>query len=185
MFAIPLAALATASATVMVEVTLEDMARDADAVVVGVVERTGVRMVMLPDGMEPHSITRVRVRSWIKGSGGDSVVIDELGGVHAQGGMWIDGTPEYRTGEEVVVFLERRPDDPSLYRTYGMAQGKFLIMRGVPGVPDTVEHDVSAVGFARWADGRMQVVPGRNGPAMELEGFLDVVRAAVALGRAE
>src|SRR5690606_12145544 len=77
-----------AAATVMVEVPLERMVREADAIVVGRVERVGVRLVMLPGGgAEPHTITTIRAVEWIKGDGCERVRLDEIGGVMEQGGM--------------------------------------------------------------------------------------------------
>lgn len=173
-----------ADATVMVEVTLEDMVRDSDAIVRGVVQRTGVQLVLRDGDADPHSLAWVRVDEWLKGPGGDEVIISELGGEHAMGGMWIAGTPTYQTGEEVIVFLRRDPMDQSRFRTYGMAQGKFVVRRGVPGTSGQVERDVSSVGFARWANGQMHVEHGENGPAMPLQAFEQLIRQTVPLGGA-
>ncbi len=164
-----------AGATVMVELPLEDMVRDADAIVHGVVVRTGTQMVMREGAMEPHTLSTLRVRRWLKGEGGDRVTLRELGGEWQGGGMRIDGTPRYEPGEEVIVFLERSPEDPSHFRTYGMVQGKFIVLHGVPGVPSMVRRDLDSIAFARWAGGQMTVEAAQSGPAMELEGFLDLI----------
>lgn len=164
---------ASAAATVMVEVPIEDMARDADAIVVGRVVRSEVRVVVDPvRGAQPHTLTTIAVSEWIVGSGGATVVVDELGGEIQGHGLAISGTPVYRPGEEVIVFLERA--DGRL-RTYAMAQGRFEIRRGVGGVPDHVQRDLTDVAFARWSGGQMQVGHGRE-PAVSLETFLDHVR---------
>jgi hypothetical protein len=166
-----------ARATVMVEVPLEDMARDADAVVHGVVERTGVQMVMGPQGLEPHTLTRVRVKRWLGGAQDpQTVTIREFGGRYEGGGTTITGTPEYETGQEVIVFLEEHPEQRGDYRTYGFVQGKFVVQRGVPGVPDVVRRDLRSVSFARWAEGKMTVERGEKGPAMQLARFVELVR---------
>ena len=166
---------APAGATVLVEVPLEDMVRDADAIIHGVVERTGTQMLVSNDTLEPNTVSVIRVRSWLKGTGGEAVRIREIGGVWQGGGLRIDGTPRYAPGEEVIVFLERRPEDGS-YRTYGMVQGKFVVMHGVPGVPASVQRDLDGVSFARWIDGQMTVQNAQSGPAMVLEGFIDTIR---------
>lgn len=166
-----------ASATVMVEVPLERMVREADAIVLGHVERVGVRLVMLPGGgAEPHTITTIRAREWIKGSGGELVRIDEIGGVMEQGGMRIEGTPEYRTGDDVVVFLRRTPE--GAMRTYAMVQGQFHVVRGIGGADDVVVRDTSAVGFASWASGEMAIEHG-GVRAMRLADFLGYLRQMV------
>lgn len=167
-----------AAATVMVEVPLERMVREADAIVVGRVERVGVRLVMLPGGgAEPHTITTIRAVEWIKGDGGERVRLDEIGGVMEQGGMRIEGTPEYRVGDEVVVFLRRTPE--GAMRTYAMVQGQFHIVRGIGGADDVVVRDTRAVGFASWASGEMAIEHG-GVRAMRLGDFLGYLRETVS-----
>ena len=184
---VALAALAAASfvwtssanATVMVELPIEDMAVDCDAIVVASVERVGVRLHMRDGLMEPHTLSTLRVLSWIKGPGGDRVTIEEIGG-ELPGpdgqtfGMRIDGTPEYHTGDQVLVFLRRMPT--GTYRTYGMVQGRFDIRRGVGGADDLVHRDTGAVAFARWAGGEMTVEEGGAGPVMRLSDFAEHLR---------
>lgn len=178
-FLLSLVVPGSAAATVMVEVAIEDMARDAEAIVVGRVLSSEVRVVVDPiRGAEPHTFTEIRVREWISGPGGATVVIDELGGEIQGRGLAISGTPVYRPGEEVIVFLERAD---GRFRTYAMAQGRFEIRRGVGGVPDHVLRDLSDVAFARWSGGRMQVSHGHE-PAVALETFLDHVRRIASYG---
>ncbi len=169
----PLAFAAPARATVLVDVPLEDMARDADVIVVGTVVRSEARLVLDPArGADPHTFTTVQVHEWIVGPGGREVVVEELGGEAMGQGLAIAGTAEYAPGQEVVLFLERAG---SSLRTYGMALGRFEIRRGVGGAPDAVTRDLSDVAFARWRRGRMEVGPGGEPPA-SLEVFLAYVR---------
>lgn len=166
----------TSSATVMVEIPLEELVRQADVIVRGTVVSSGVRLDMSDGSLEPETITTIRVSEWLAGHGGETVEIRELGGIWKEGGVRYLGTPEYTPGEEVVVFLERRPEAPHDLRTFAMVQGKFSIRHGVPGVPSSVSRDLSGVAFARWVEGRQTVSePGRE-PAMELETFLDFIR---------
>lgn len=173
----------SARATVMVEVPLEDMARDAVAIVRGRVVHSGTHMVVRDGGIDPHTITSLEVTDWIKGQGGAVVQVRELGGLIGPGGqgggMWIDGTPRYRIGEEVILFLRADPDDAAYFRTYAMSQGKFVVLRGVGGAPDVVARDTSTLAFARWARGRMSVHHGGR-EVMALEGFVDLVRGTLA-----
>ena len=174
--ALMLATASTASATVMVEVPLEDLIQQADVIVHGTVVSTAVRLEMREGALEPQTITTIRVREWIAGGGGEEVELRELGGVWQGGGVRFDGTPEYRAGEEVVVFLERRRDEARDLRTLAMVQGKFEVRHGAPGVPSCVLRDLSGIAFARWADGQQTVSEPGEDPAMELETFLDFVR---------
>ncbi len=171
----------SAEATVMVELTLEDMARDAIAIVHGRVVRSSGHLQIRDGHAEPYTLTTLHAIEWLKGPGDDEVVLRELGGElpNSRGGTHVSGVPRYEVGEEVVVFLEADPRG-DFYRTYGMVQGKFLVLHGVPGVPDTVVRDTEAIGFARWTEGRMVVQHG-NREAMALETFLDAVAVALRL----
>lgn len=164
-------------ATVMVEIPIEDLIRDADVIAHGRVVRTGTQMSLRQGSMEPHTLSELRVDRWLRGSGPATITIREIGGTWQGGGLRIDGAPQYAPGEEVIVFLERHPEHPEHFRTFQMVQGKFVVVHGAPGVPSTIRRDLDGVAFAQWAaDGPMSV--GRpNGPAvMQLEGFLDLVR---------
>lgn len=168
-----------AEATVMVEVPLERLVDDADAIVLGRVQSVDVQMVLRDGSVEPNTLAGVRVERWLKGNGGGNVTVRELGGVHRAGGMWIDGTPRYRVGEEVLLFLVHHPEHPGDYRTYAMAQGKLLVRRGVPGTPDIALRDLEGIAFAHWADGAMQVEDAGGEPAMQLSELLAFIERRV------
>jgi hypothetical protein len=166
-----------ARATVMVEVPFERLAAESDAIVHGRVLRTGSRLVVDETGATPHTLTELDVYEPIKGSVGARIVIDEIGGVMQDRGMWIDGTPRYHRGEECVVFLRALPDGS--YRTYAMAQGHFEVRPGVPGVAPSVVRDTSVVGLVSWAHVVMESQPGVVA-SMPLDAFLDHVRDLAA-----
>jgi hypothetical protein len=168
-----------ARATVMVEVALEDMIRDASVIVRGRVIHSGTQMLVREHGMDPATVSTLQVDQWLKGQGGPTLTIRELGGLIGPGGqgggMRIDGTPRYAVGEEVLVFLEADPDDATYFRTYAMAQGKFVVLRGVGGAPDVVARDTATIAFARWARGRMTIHHGGR-EVLPLESFVELVR---------
>ncbi len=109
-------------------------------------------MDMRAESYDPTTLTSIQVSDWMKGEGGELVQLRELGGVFARGGMRIDGTPQYRVGEEVVLFLERDPEVPEYFRTFAMAQGKFMVIHGVPGTSSVVARDTRDLAFARLDD---------------------------------
>lgn len=134
----------SASATVMVELSLEELIAGADVVVHATVERAGVRRAVRDGRLEPETVVTLRVHEWIVGAGGETVSLRELGGVTADGsGVLYDGTPTYTAGEEVIVFLARRPEAPHDLRTLGMVQGKMRIDRGA--APPRVRRDLSSI----------------------------------------
>jgi hypothetical protein len=174
----------TASATVMEEATFEELAAEADVVLLGRVERTNVRMVLGPEGMEPTTFTTVRVARWLKGSDAERIVIRELGGAFQGGARRIDGVPEYRAGEEILVFLIRHPESPNEYRTLGMVQGKFTVTRGLGTTPDTLRRDLGGIGFARFGRNGMRVEHPATDPTYDLEEFTAFLSHVLAeLGR--
>lgn len=166
-----------ARATVMVEIPLEDLIHTADAIVHGTVERVGTRLQVREGRAEPHTITVVRVREWLAGDAQSELVrIDEIGGVVGEIGARIDGVPEYRRGEEVVLFLRRVGTS---YRTLQMVQGHFEVLHGVPGVDDVVQRDLGAVGLVHWENGPMTIEHGGR-RVMRLVDFLGYVRDTLA-----
>jgi len=163
-----------AQATVLVEVPIDDMIADADAIAVAQVAHVGTRLVLRQDGeLEPWTATTLRVERWLGGGAGTTVVVHERGGLWQGGGMRIAGTPEYHPGERVVVFL--RLDETGRYRTYGMVQGKFVIRAGVAGVLTTVERDFTEVAFATWSSSGMVVQP-RGAQPLPLDLLLERIR---------
>jgi len=96
------------------------------------------------------------VDRWLKGgAASNEITLHERGGHHRGRGMRVAGTPTYRVGERVLVFVER--DSRGRYRTFGLSQGRFLVrLAAAPGVP-TLVRDFRGASFARWMHGRMQV----------------------------
>src|SRR5690349_15411228 len=68
-----LAVASTASATVMVEVPLDEMIQRADAIVRGTVVATRVRLDVRDGALEPQTFTTLRVTEWLAGHGGETV----------------------------------------------------------------------------------------------------------------
>ena len=78
------------------------------------------------------------------------------------------------------LYVLRRHEGSSDYRTHGMSQGKFSVLQGVPGVPATLHRELSTLSFARWDQDGMRVEAAADEPVMQLTPFLDWVRNRVA-----
>jgi hypothetical protein len=170
-------ARSAARATVMIEVPFDRLVAESDLVVHGRVVRTGARLVDEGGGLEPHSVAVLALIEVLRGTPpGAEVVIDEIGGRVQGTEMRIAGTPEYRQGEEVVVFLRALPD--GTYRTYAMAQGRFEVLPALAGAERVVVRDTRAVAMARWSRGRMALDHGAVA-AMPLGELLAYVRSVV------
>jgi hypothetical protein len=146
--------------TVMVEVPLDRMISDADAIIVGSVESHRTDRAVENGRQAVYTATRVRVQTWLKGHGGSTTEIVERGGSWQGIESRVAGVPEYREGDEVVVFLFRDP--LGRYRTYGMLQGRFFVRSGIGGAPPVVERPVHGAAFVRWQAGQMTVGPGSS-----------------------
>jgi len=168
-----------ARATVMVEIPIEDLAREAHAIVHGVVARVGTRLVARGGSLDPHTIVTLDVRVWLKGSGGRRVHLRELGGVTRTVGLAIAGVPRYQPGEEVVVFLEARD---RFVRTLALSQGRFLVRRDRPDGRARVTRDLDGIGFARFDEKGLTIAESPRQGSLPLDELLRVVEAARRFG---
>ncbi len=168
-----------AAATVMVEIPMEDLVATSDAIVHAHVLRTGSQLETYEGRLEPHTVTELRIDDWLKGDGEERITIDEIGGEVGGRGSWIDGTPRYAPGEEVVVFLRQLPS--GAFRTVGMAQGRFDVVHTASGegLTTIVERDTSTIAFASWVNGQMQVRDGGHSPSVEYATFVGFVSSVM------
>jgi hypothetical protein len=73
-----------------------------------------------------YTYVTLEVSEVLKGSRtapGQLIVLEELGGRIDRLIHHVPAVPEFEVGEQVLSFLENRPE--GLFRTYGMIQGKF------------------------------------------------------------
>jgi hypothetical protein len=69
----------------------------------------------------------IQVADKLKGAAPATIVVSEPGGTVGETALQVAGTPQYRVGEEVVVFGQRTP--LGYLRTCGWGQGKFRVER--------------------------------------------------------
>lgn len=114
-------------ATTMLYYGTEKLLEDCSFVVVGQVET--VEFVYHDErfGFGSHEIytltTIIPSRSWRWENPQERIVIEEIGGVVGRRVSTVDGLPHFSPGEEVLVFVEQRPDGH--YKTFGMFLGAF------------------------------------------------------------
>lgn len=135
-----------AGATVLVELGVAELTRGAEAVVHGTVIRVGSRLHRRR--AEPETLVEVRVARRLAGAAGPVVRLRERGGSSGGRTVRVHGVPTFAPGEEVVVFLERRPSGRRDLRTLGMAQGKLRVVRGQAGEA-LVARDLGDVALVR------------------------------------
>ncbi len=115
----------TAHATIILDLTIEQMTEAAPLVLVG--EVRGIHV--------DHNRSRTKIYTWIsvaptevlKGSApGELVTVKIIGGQVGNTVAELRGTPRFRRGERVLLFLEPRKDGDG-YLTIGMFMGKFSL----------------------------------------------------------
>lgn len=120
------ASAAPARGSVVLRTTVADMSRTADLVVRGEVLLLASRTV---EGERTRIVTdlTLRIDEVLKGQLAETTFTVTLpGGRSGDFVMKIPGMPQFRQGEEVVLFLERTSTS---YAVSGLQQGKFSILR--------------------------------------------------------
>lgn len=170
----PLSALAT----VVLSMSMEEMATRAPLVVRGTVHRVDTQW------NEQHTrivtLSEVVVREVLKGQERTTVLVRQPGGLVGGFGQRVVGAATFAPGEDVVVFLEPAPDERDVFVPLAMSASKVSFVQ--KNGQTVALRDLSGLSFA---------APGRKGvirPVDELEvlgfadAFLERVRAAVKGG---
>jgi len=113
-------------ATSILRVPVEEMARHVDLIVRGEVVDVTVRS----EGEQARRIVTavtIRVGKVLKGhASGPYLTIRLLGGQVGDRVLHVPGTPGFRTGEEVILFLEATTEG---FKPAGLSLGKFTVVR--------------------------------------------------------
>jgi hypothetical protein len=123
-------------ATMFIPVPIEDLAASSVAILIGTV--TDLTAVRSPAG-EIFTLVRVAVEEVVKGTVAAPVItLKEDGGAVGNQREVVFGTPSFRRGERVLLFLTVRADGS--LRTNHLALGKFRIEIGTSGMPHARQH---------------------------------------------
>jgi hypothetical protein len=128
----------SASATTFMRMSLEQLVSAAPLIVRA---RCQGSIVSAERG-EIRTITSFEVRELWKGSAPAVLRVRLLGGRTAQLTSHVEGVPQFRTGEDVVLFLE--PKRNGTYSVVSWAQGTFRIHRAGADAREVVTQDSSA-----------------------------------------
>lgn len=159
-----------ANATTVQKLSIKDLAKKSDAVVLARVEDQTARY---DANKEIYTYITLRVLDPVKGSRKDDVLtIRQIGGVVDNIASIVPGMPSFKKGEEVVVFLSQRDRDGYPW-VMGLQQGKYSVStdeRGSKRVRNELDGTSLVDAEGRVLDGK-QVVPD-----MALQAFLDGIR---------
>jgi hypothetical protein len=171
-FGIAALALLTASyaaATTVQKMSLRDLAKKSDAIVLARVEDETARY---DANKEIYTYITVRVLDPVKGPKKDELItIRQLGGTVDKIASIVPGMPTFKKGEEVVLFLTGK-DGAGYPWVMGLQQGKYSVTADEKGEKH-VRNEI---------DGLVLVSPGGKpseaeaGSAQPLQSFLDGLR---------
>ena len=171
-----LLAPAAAEATVVRALDVEELTLRAEAVVRGVAVEASAEWAA--GGRQIHTVTRVRVSSWMKGAAdAGTLEVRTPGGTVGDLTQRVSGAPSLRVGEELVLFLRRLPGKARRFTVVGFSQGKFSVVREAGRT--LVVREAGELGLLE-ADGQLRPAP-RLGP-LPLERLVDQVRKALPVG---
>ncbi|MFZ5469292.1 MAG: hypothetical protein ACOZIN_07625 [Myxococcota bacterium] len=148
--ALMLFAGATASATVVIAQSIEEMAQATPLIVRGTVGQIQVRWD--EEHRRIHTYAEVVVKEALKGKAPQSLLVRQPGGIVGEIGQMVSGTARFTEGEEVVLFLEPAPDEPSVFGVWSLAAGKVTFERTAVGEVRAV-RDLSGLSFVGAAPG--------------------------------
>ena len=125
-----------------------------------------------PDTGTLYTYVTLEVADVLKGPVSSSTVtLKQLGGEVGELGLGVPDQAVFAPNEQVVVFLERRPRDGTLYTT-ALWQGKWTIERPARGAPTAVREHAGE--FRR---GGVAGAAGRVRDERRLDEWLDQLRA--------
>lgn len=161
-------------ASVLRALDLEELVGESDAILVGEVVLS--EFFVYPNGMLGTS-HRIRVeRDVVHGVSGETeVLVETLGGRMGRLGMRVEGTPTFKVGERVVLFL-RAGKAYAAFWPVGMGQGVMRV-RVEDGVETVTQSRAGMLLMRRGSKGRLQPSAGALPTEEPLDTFLSRVRA--------
>jgi hypothetical protein len=119
------AAGASLSATTLVPADFAQMARESELIVRGTV--VSVQSQMAGPRQTIESLITLSVADTMKGTAGTRTVFRVPGGRVGRYRRVMVGAPEFRAGDEVILFLKGRA--PAIAMPYGLSQGVYRVAR--------------------------------------------------------
>jgi hypothetical protein len=150
---------------------LKDLAKKSDTIVRATVVDETARY---DANKEIYTYFTLRVLEPVKGSAKDEVItIRQIGGVVGTIASIVPGTPSFKKGEEVVVFLTQR-DAAGYPWVMGLQQGKYSVSSDENG-QKRVRNELDGLKLLG-ANGSITDDGAKVNPNMPLQAFLDGIR---------
>ena len=151
----------------MIEIHYEQLWEESDTIVLGTV--TGITHHGMLSGMI-YRIVTLSVESFYKNPlDAETLFIRVEGGELGDRGVWVEDQPEFSVGERALVFLaetDQTHEGETVYRVYGLFQGKFTVEGDVAHAPDGLYLNISGQEFQPMPEGNIAlaelVIPGNR-----------------------
>lgn len=115
----------TMANAIMVKMETAELTDNADYILTGKI--VGVESHWTADHKSIVTDVRVMVGSPIKGNVNSSeITVRQPGGTTADLGLWLEDSPVFRSGEEVILFLIQQSD--GTYLVKDQVQGKYTVV---------------------------------------------------------
>lgn len=152
---------------IMIEIPYEQLWEESDTVVLGTV--TGITHHGTLTG-NIYRIVTFSVESFYKNPlDAETLFIGVEGGELGDRGMWVEDQPEFSVGERALVFLaetDQTHEGETVYRVYGLFQGKFTVEGDVAHAPGGLYLNISGLEFQPMPEGNVVlaelVIPGNR-----------------------
>lgn len=131
-------------AVTAVPMSLDELVEKADIIFVGTVIES--RSAWNADRTRIYTKTTFRVEDYVKGSGGETLVVETHGGVVGEVGMMVPGTPLFKVGEKNLLFLTA---GGGTHHVLGWAQGRFRVQADPQTGEQLVSRPLAGVSFVR------------------------------------
>lgn len=173
-----------AGATTVQKMTVRDLAKKSESIVLARVEDETARMD--EGSKEIYTYVTLRVIEGVKGSkrndnaksknADELITIRQLGGTYGKYISVVPGMPTFQKGEEVVVFLSQK-DRAGYPWVMGLQQGKYTVTTGDDGFKQ-VRNDVDGLVTV---DGNGLSAEAKAPPQQPLASFLDGIKTQLDL----
>jgi hypothetical protein len=176
LFLVLLAALraAPASATQVIALDTRALVSSSHDIVVG--EVLAARSYWNPERTRIYTDVTVRVNETLRGATG-TLTLTQMGGVVDGARYTVPGSPEFKPGEEALLFVWRDPSGRA--QVNGLAQGKFDIRRDPSTGARLVQRTLPGLAV-KDARSLSLVKSGERAPQLKLDDLLGEVRRAMA-----
>ena len=171
--ALALVGAQAAFATTVQKLSLQDLTKKSSSIVMARVDDT----VSSWDAAhkEIYTYTTLRVLQPVKGSkGATTITLRQIGGTVGNIASVVPGMPNFRKGEEVVVFLTDK-DAAGYPWVMGLQQGKYSVVTTKDGVK-MVRNDLAGTEFLTKSGGTVEAA---TAPDMPLNAFLDGIKTSL------